>query len=100
MKNKSTTDNYNPSGKGKNSTDNKKDGPLDENIKGRHPARIAYDELNKSKAKEPRANPKDFPKYSKTTKSAVSFREATRAAKRKGQKTFTWEGRRYNTDEK
>ena len=54
----------------------------------------------KPKAKEPRANPKDFPKYSKTTKSAVSFREATRAAKRKGQKTFTWEGRRYNTDEK
>ena len=54
----------------------------------------------KLKAKEPRANPKDFPKYSKTTKSAVSFREATRAAKRKGQKTFTWEGRRYNTTEK
>lgn len=54
----------------------------------------------KAKAKEPRANPKDFPKYSKTTKSAVSFREATRAAKRKGQKTFTWEGRRYNTNEK
>lgn len=29
MKNKSMTDNYNPSGKGKNSTDNKKDGPVD-----------------------------------------------------------------------
>ena len=53
-----------------------------------------------NKAKDPRANPKDFPKYNKNTKSAVSFREATRAAKRKGQKTFTWEGRRYNTDEK
>jgi hypothetical protein len=54
----------------------------------------------KPKAKDPRANPKDFPKYKKNTKSAVSFREATRAAKRKGQKTFTWEGRRYNTTEK
>lgn len=54
----------------------------------------------KARAKDPRANSKDFPKYSKDTKSAVSFREATRAAKRKGQKTFTWEGRRYSTDEK
>ena len=54
----------------------------------------------KAKAKDSRANPKDFPKYRKNTKSAVSFREATRAAKRKGQKTFTWEGRRYNTTEK
>ena len=54
----------------------------------------------KAKPKDPRANPKDFPKYKKNTKSAVSFREATRAAKRKGQKTFTWEGRRYNTTEK
>jgi len=65
MKNKSTTDNYNPSGKGKNSTDNKKDGPLDENIKGRHPARMAYDELNKSKAKEPRAMKKADSKFKK-----------------------------------
>ena len=54
----------------------------------------------KARAKDPRANPKDVPKYSKDKKSAVSFREATRAAKRKGQKTFTWEGRRYSTDEK
>lgn len=33
MKNKSMTDNYNPSGKGKNSTDNKKDGPVDSKLK-------------------------------------------------------------------
>lgn len=33
MKNKSMTDNYEPKGKGANSTDNKKDGPIDSNIK-------------------------------------------------------------------
>ena len=50
--------------------------------------------------KDPRVNPKDFPTYKKTSKSAVSFREAQRKAKRNKQKTFTWEGRRYNTTEK
>ena len=54
----------------------------------------------KIKAKNSRANPSDYPTYRKNTKSAVSFREAQRAAKRKDQKTFTWEGRRYNTKEK
>lgn len=65
MKNKSTTDNYNPSGKGKNSTDNSKDGPLDGFVKGRHPARMAYDKSNESKAKEPRATKKADSKFKK-----------------------------------
>ena len=54
----------------------------------------------KAKAKDPRVNPSDYPTYRKESKSAVSFREAQRKAKSNGQKTFTWEGRRYNTKEK
>tara|TARA_R100001230_G_C5635823_1_gene142690 strand:+ start:734 stop:955 length:222 start_codon:yes stop_codon:yes gene_type:complete len=33
MRTKSLTDNYDPMGKGSNSTDNKKDGPIDSKIK-------------------------------------------------------------------
>jgi len=47
-----------------------------------------------------RTNPSDYPTYRKSTTSAKSFRAAQRAAKAKGNKTFTWEGRRYNTTEK
>ena len=47
-----------------------------------------------------RTNPSDYPTYKKSTESAKSFRAAQRAAKSKGNKTFTWEGRRYNTTEK
>jgi len=68
---------------------------------------LAVTELTKDKpkpkaknGKDLRVNPKDFPTYKKTSKSAVSFREAQRKAKRNKQKTFTWEGRRYNTTEK
>jgi hypothetical protein len=47
-----------------------------------------------------RTNPSDYPTYGESTTSAKSFRAAQRAAKSKGNKTFTWEGRRYNTTEK
>jgi hypothetical protein len=47
-----------------------------------------------------RTNPSDYPTYKRNTESARSFRAAQRAAKAKGNKTFTWEGRRYNTTEK
>ena len=47
-----------------------------------------------------RVNPSDYPTYKRNTESARSFRAAQRAAKAKGNKTFTWEGRRYNTTEK
>jgi len=53
-----------------------------------------------TRSKNGRVNAADYPTYRKTTESAKSFREAQRAAKRKGNKTFTWEGRRYNTTEK
>tara|TARA_E500000331_G_scaffold341979_1_gene375073 strand:- start:115 stop:606 length:492 start_codon:yes stop_codon:yes gene_type:complete len=53
----------------------------------------------KAKAKDPRVDPKAFPTYKKKSKPAISFREAQRKAKRNKQKTFTWEGRRYNTTE-
>ena len=54
----------------------------------------------KAKPANGRVNPSDYPTYRKNTASAKSFREAQRRAKRNGQKTFTWEGRRYNTTEK
>ena len=47
-----------------------------------------------------RVNPSDYPTYKRSSESAKSFRAAQRAAKSKGNKTFTWEGRRYNTAEK
>ena len=47
-----------------------------------------------------RTNPSDYPTDRRSSESAKSFRAAQRAAKAKGNKTFTWEGRRYNTAEK
>ena len=54
----------------------------------------------KAKPSSGRVNPSDYPTYKRNTESAKSFRAAQRAAKAKGNKTFTWEGRRYNTTEK
>ena len=53
-----------------------------------------------SKPRGGRVNPSDYPTYKRSSESAKSFRAAQRAAKAKGNKTFTWEGRRYNTTEK
>ena len=53
----------------------------------------------KRNGKDSRVDPKAYPTYKKQSKPAVSFREAQRKAKRNKQKTFTWEGRRYNTAE-
>jgi len=44
-----------------------------------------------------RVNPADFPTYKKGTKSATSFRNAFKNAADKGDKTFKWEDRTYNT---
>ena len=44
-----------------------------------------------------RVNPADFPTYKKDTKSATSFRNAFKNAVDKGDKTFKWEDRTYNT---
>lgn len=39
----------------------------------------------------------NYPTYSRNSDQAKSFRAAFRAARNAGQKTFTWEGRRYST---
>tara|TARA_X000001388_G_scaffold74064_1_gene66503 strand:- start:380 stop:778 length:399 start_codon:yes stop_codon:yes gene_type:complete len=54
----------------------------------------------KNKSKDNRVDPKAYPTYKKQSKPAKSFREAFSEAKKKKQKTFTWEGRKYNTKEK
>ena len=41
-----------------------------------------------------------FPKYKKGSKAAGSFQAAHKAARNKQAKTFTWDGRKYNTDKK
>jgi len=47
-----------------------------------------------------RINPKDFPTYKKGTESAKAFQEAFDNAVKNKQKTFTFEGRVYNTKKK
>ena len=41
-----------------------------------------------------------YASYGKKSKAAGSFRSKFSAAKKKGQKTFTWDGRRYSTKTK
>lgn len=52
------------------------------------------------KGNDERVNKKDFPTYKKDTKSAEAFREKFKDAKQSGKDSFTFEGRKYNTDEK
>jgi hypothetical protein len=61
-------------------------------------ARIAAGELEKGK--DERVNKKDFPTYKKDTKSAEAFRKEFKAAKESGKDSFSFEGRKYNTDDK
>ena len=49
----------------------------------------------KAKSSDQRTNPKDYPVYKKGSKSAKAFQEAYGKAKKNGQKTFTFEGRKY-----
>jgi hypothetical protein len=60
--------------------------------------RIESGELDKGR--DDRVNKKDYPTYEKDTKSASTFREEFKAAKEDGKDSFTFEGRKYNTDEK
>ena len=55
-------------------------------------------ETSKSK-KDERANPKDYPTYQKKTESAAGFRKAFADAKKEGKETFTFEGRKYKTED-
>ena len=59
--------------------------------------RIAGGELNK---KDERINKKDYPTYKSGTDSSAAFKKAFSEAKRDDQKTFTFEGRKYTTEEK
>jgi len=61
-------------------------------------ARIAAGDLEKGN--DERVNKKDFPTYNKDTKSAEAFRKEFKAAKESGKDSFSFEGRKYNTDDK
>lgn len=61
-------------------------------------SRIAAGDLDKGR--DERVNKEDYPTYKKETKSADSFREEFKAAKKEGKDSFSFEGRKYNTDEK
>lgn len=39
----------------------------------------------------------NYPVYKKSSSSAMSFREAFKAARKSGKAVFTWRGRKYNT---
>jgi len=47
-----------------------------------------------------RTNARDYPVYKKGSDSSTAFKTAFGAAKKKGQKTFTWEGRKYKVESK
>jgi hypothetical protein len=49
--------------------------------------------------RDERVNKEDYPTYRKDTKSAESFREAFKSAKDEGKDSFSWEGRKYSTEE-
>ena len=51
-------------------------------------------------SKDERVNKEDYPAYRKDTKSAESFREAFKNAKEEGKESFSFEGRKYSTEEK
>lgn len=61
-------------------------------------ARIAAGDLEKGN--DDRVNKKDFPTYKKDTKSAEAFRKEFKDAKEGGKDSFSFEGRKYNTDDK
>ena len=51
-------------------------------------------------SKDERVNKEDYPTYRKDTKSAESFREEFKKAKEEGKESFSFEGRKYSTEEK
>lgn len=53
-----------------------------------------------SASKDERVNKEDYPTYRKNTKSAESFREEFKKAKEEGKESFSFEGRKYSTEEK
>lgn len=61
--------------------------------------RASKDERVRS-SKDERVNKEDYPTYRKDTKSAESFREEFKKAKEEGKESFSFEGRKYSTEEK
>jgi len=61
-------------------------------------SRLAAGELEKGN--DERVNKKDYPTYSKETKSADTFREEFKKAKESDKDSFKFEGREYNTEQK
>ena len=53
----------------------------------------------KTGKEDTRVNPKDYPTYQKKTESAAEFRKAYTKAKEANKDTFTFEGRKYNTED-
>jgi hypothetical protein len=53
-----------------------------------------------SSAADGRTKKEDYPTYKKGTESSAAFRKAFKTAKDDGAKTFTFEGRKYNTADK
>ena len=53
-----------------------------------------------SAAADGRTKKEDYPTYKKGTESSAAFRKAFKTAKDDGAKTFTFEGRKYNTADK
>jgi hypothetical protein len=53
----------------------------------------------KASKEDSRVNPKDYPVYKKKTESAAEFRKAYSKAKEEGKSSFTFEGRKYNTED-
>ncbi len=51
-------------------------------------------------AADGRTKKEDYPTYKKGTESSAAFRKAFKTAKDDGAKTFTFEGRKYNTADK
>lgn len=62
-------------------------------------AAIERQSKEQGKGKDERVNKEDYPTYRKDTKSAESFREAFKDAKDEGKDSFSWEGRKYSTEE-
>lgn len=66
-------------------------------VKGKEEGRKS---ASKASGNDSRSKPSDFPTYTKKSESGAAFRKAFAEANAKGQKTFSFEGRRYSTDKK
>lgn len=63
------------------------------------PASSKKEESKEPSSKDERVNKEDYPEYSKNTKSASTFRESFKEAKDAGKDSFTFEGRKYTTED-